>query len=128
MLKKSLSFAFIILLLNAFSFNFAFAGSKENKEARFAARVKENVRKLGTGKDARVEVKLRDKTKLKGYVSQINENSFIVVEDNTNLATEVPYPNAKQVTGQNLPAGVKIAIIAGIALAVIILVVYAAGK
>ena len=31
-------------------------------------KVKEVINKLGTGENARVEVKLRDQTKLKGYV------------------------------------------------------------
>ena len=118
MLKKSLSFALVILLLNAVSINSVYAGSKEEKEVRFAARVKENVSKLGTGKEAWIEVKLRDKTKIKGYVSQINENSFVVVEDKTNLATEVPYRNAKQVKGNNLSSGVTVVLVIAIVLAI----------
>ena len=118
MLKKSLSFALVILLLNAVSINSVYAGSKEEKEVRFAARVKENVSKLGIGKEARIAVKLRDKTKIKGYVSQVNENSFVVVEDNTNLATEVPYRNAKQVKGNNLSSGVTVVLVIAIVLAI----------
>ena len=121
-MKKSLSFVFVILLLNAISFNSVYAGSKEEREARFVARVKESVSKLGTGNDARVEVKLRDKTKLKGYVSQINENSFVVIEDQTNVATEVPYRNAKQVKGNNLSTGIGIAIGVGVAILVLFLI------
>ena len=119
MLKKSLSFALVILLLNAVSINSVYAGSKEEKEVRFAARVKENVSKLGTGKEARIAVNLRDKTKLKGYVSQINENSFTVVDEKTGNASEVPYSKAKQVKGNNLSTGVKIAIGVGIVLVVL---------
>jgi len=66
--------------------------------------------KLGTGKDARVKIKLRNGTKLKGYVSEINDESFFVVEDSTGATTEVPYPQTKQVKGNNLSSGAKIAI------------------
>lgn len=121
MFKKITILALIVLIFNAVGINLAYAGTKENKEARFAARVKENIAKLGTGKEARVEVKLRDKTKLKGYVSQINENSFVVVEDGTNAATEVPYPNAKQVKGNNLSTGTKILIVAGVVVAIFVI-------
>jgi hypothetical protein len=38
--------------------------------------VKEGIHKLGTGLDARIEVKLRDKTKLKGYVSEAGEDKL----------------------------------------------------
>ena len=95
------------------------AETKAEKDAKFADKVKTNITKLGAGKDARVEVKLRDKTKLKGYVSEINENSFVVVDEKTGAATEVAYPNAKQVKGNNLSTGVTIVI--GVAVAVIVL-------
>ena len=110
MFKKCLSFALIVLLLNAVGVSSVYADTKEEKEARFTERVRENINKLGTGTDARVEVKLRNKTKLKGYISQINENSFVVVEENTNISTEVPYSQAKQVKGNNLSNGAKLAI------------------
>ena len=42
-----------------------YADSKAEKEARFGEKVKEGVRRLGTGEATRVEVRLRDKTKLK---------------------------------------------------------------
>ena len=110
MFKKCLSFALIVLLLNAVGVSSVYADTKEEKEARFTERVRENINKLGTGTDARVEVKLRNKTKLKGYISQINENSFVVVEENTKISTEVPYSQAKQVKGNNLSNGAKLAI------------------
>ena len=122
MFKKILSFVLVVLMLNVVGVSSAYAGSKEEKDARSAARVKESVSKLGTGTDARVEVKLRDKTKLKGYVSQISENSFTVVDEKTGNASEVPYSTAKQVKGNNLSTGVKIAIGAGIIFLVFVII------
>ena len=121
MLKKMLSMLLIGLVMNL-GIVAVFAETTAEKEAKFAEKVKANIIKLGTGKDARVEVKLRDKTKLKGYVSQINENSFVVVEDKTGNASEVPYPNAKQVKGNNLSTGVKIAIVVGVIFIVSVLI------
>jgi small nuclear ribonucleoprotein (snRNP)-like protein len=108
-----------VLVFNLFLGTSAFANTKEDK---FAAKVKTNITKLGTGQDARVEVKLRDKTKLKGYVSQINENSFVVIQDTTGTATEISFPNAKQVKGNNLSSGVKIAIGVAVVVAIIVLI------
>jgi small nuclear ribonucleoprotein (snRNP)-like protein len=124
MFKKYLSSALIILLINLAFGTTAFAGTKADKEAKFAAKVKNELAKLGAGTDARVEVKLRDKTKLKGYISQINENSFVVVEDNTNTPTEVSYSQTKQVKGNNLSTGAKIAIGVGIGVAVVFVVLF----
>jgi len=88
--------------------------------------VSENISKLGTGKDARIEVKLKDGTKLKGYVSQINENNFVVTDENMGTSTEVPYPNAKQVKGNNLSGGVIIAI--GVAVILVVFFIIGAAQ
>jgi hypothetical protein len=118
MFKKYFTPILTILVFNLFLGSSAFANTKEDK---FTAKVKSEITKLGAGKEARVEVKLKDKTKLKGYVSQINENNFVVVDDKTGSATEVPYPNAKQVKGNNLSTGVKIAI--GVAVVFVVVLV-----
>ena len=101
MFKKYLTFALTFLVLNLSLSSVAFAETKEEKAAKFTEKVKVNVTKLGIGPDARVEVKLKDGKKLKGYISQINDESFTVVEDKTGNITEVPYPNAKQVKGRS---------------------------
>ena len=126
MFKKILSFVLIVLMLNAVGVSSAYAGSKEEKAARFTERVRAGISKLGTGTEARVEVKLQNKTKIKGYVSQANAKSFTVIDGN-GVATEVAYPNVKQVKGNNLSEGVKIAL--GIALiAALITFLYVAGR
>ncbi|HET8782387.1 MAG TPA: hypothetical protein VFM63_08215 [Pyrinomonadaceae bacterium] len=101
----------------------ALAGGSPEKEARFAQKVKTEIAKLGTGPDARVNLKLRDKTKLKGYISEVGDQSFAVVDDKTGAATTVAYPQVKQVQGNNLNTGVKIAI--GIAIVAIVLLILA---
>ena len=85
---------YLTLILTVFVVNLSLSASvfaETSKEAKHAEKVKVNITKLGTGKDARVEVKLRDKTKLKGYVSEINENNFVVVEDKMGASNEVAY-------------------------------------
>ena len=86
------------------------AKSKEEKAAEFAAKVKTEIAKLGTGTDAQISLKLRDKTKLSGYVSKIGEESFVIADAKTGTATEVAYPNVTQVKGNNLNKGAIIAI------------------
>jgi len=98
------------------------ASSKEEKEAKLSEKVKTGVSKIGTGPAARVEVKLRDKTKLKGYVGEMSENYFVVIDDKTGAAITVPYPQVKQVKGNNLSTGAKIAIGIGV---VVLLVLFA---
>ena len=99
----------------------AFAGGDPEKHAQFASKVKSEIAKLGTGPDARVEVKLRDKTKLKGHISEVGNEFFMVVDDKTGASTTVTYLQVKQVKGNNLATGVKIAIGVGIFLAVFLI-------
>src|SRR5215207_717174 len=126
MLKKILSLALAGSLMAAASARpvSAVTLTKAEKEARFVEKVKAGITKLGTGTEARVEVKLRDKTKLKGYISEASAEQFTVVDAKTGVATIVAYPQVKQVKGHNLSRGAEIAI--GIVLIVIpfIVVIY----
>ena len=122
MLKKYSVFALAVLTINLFLGAAVFgATTNEEKEAKFAAKVKSEITKLGTGKDARVEVKLKDGTKLKGYVSQINETSFVVMDEKTATPTEVPYQQTKQVKGHNHSE--RVAIILGVVIVVVVIVI-----
>ena len=122
MLKKFLSLALVGLLINLVSVNPVYAGSKEEKQARSAEQVKRGVLKLGTGTDARVEVKLRDRTKLKGYISEAGEDSFTVIDAKMGVAATVAYPQVKQVRGNNLSTGANIAIAVGGAVVLLLVV------
>jgi len=110
MLKNVLCLVLVGFLLSLAGVRPAYAGSKEEKETRFAEKVKEGISKLGTGTDARIEVKLRDKTKLKGYVSEAGEDSFVIVDEKTSATSRVTYAQVKQVKGNNLNTAVEIAI------------------
>lgn len=98
--------------------------SKEEKAAEFAGKVKAGITRLGVGPDARVMVKLRDKTKLNGYVSQIGDESFVVADVRTGVTTEVQYPDVARVKGNNLSTGATIAIAVGLAIGATILTLY----
>ena len=123
MFKKVLSVGLVGLLLCVTGVGLAYAGSKEEKETRFAEKVKEGISKLGTGAEARIEVKLRNKTKLKGYVSEAGEDSFVIVDEKTSAPSRVTYSQVKQVKGNNLSTAAEIAIGVGVVLLPIILVV-----
>lgn len=102
------------------------AKSAAEKQRRFTEKLKPGISKLGVGPAARVEVKLLDKTKLSGYISEVNDDSFVVT-DSHGTSTVVAYPNVSQVKGNNLSTGKKFAIAAVIvgALAIIYFAVFA---
>ena len=128
MFKKNLSvFLTVSLLLSLFAAPSALAASartKEEKEAELTAKVKAGVAKLGAGKDAEISVKLRNRTKLKGYVSRIEEESFVIADAKTGAETVVPYCVVTQAKGHNLSTGEIIIIAAAAGIGITLLVIY----
>jgi hypothetical protein len=128
MLKKFISIVLMIALVNLSGIVSAFAKSNTEKELRIAAKVKENIEKLGTGEKAKVKITLKDKTKIEGCVSEVQEDSFTVTDSKTGQETKVEYSQVKKVKGNNLSTGVRIAIGVGIGLAILVIAVLAKGK
>ena len=118
---KCTAVVLVAVLLNLICPSSAFATSKAENEARFAQKVKGQIAKLGTGPAARVDLKLRDNTKVKGYISEVGNESFVVVDDKSGSSTTVAYPQVKQAKGNNLSTGLKITIGVLILLAVSVL-------
>lgn len=124
MLKKVLSIVLTALLTNVAA-GVVYARSQDDQEARRLEKIRESVRKLGIGKDARVEAKLQDGRKVKGYIREATDDSFIVVEDKTGLVGTVNYSEVIQLKGRNgltaAKVGINIAkgvgIVAGVAAA-----------
>lgn len=109
-----------LLALSTISQQNASASSPREKETRLTEKVKAAIAQLGPGQSSIVNIKLRDKTKLSGYVSKIKDNSFVVTDLKSSETTTVAYPDVVQVKGNNLSTRTKIiitaAIIAGVAI------------
>ncbi len=78
-----------LLLLTAFGFQPAGAQSLGDQQA--TEKIRSKVQRMGVGVNARVEVKLHDKTRLKGYISDADQDSFTVVESKTGSSKTVSY-------------------------------------
>jgi hypothetical protein len=124
MFKKLFTLLLIALVVNLAGVRLAYADSKEEKQARFAEKIKANVLKLGTGEATRVKVKLRDNAKLEGFISDAGADSFTVTNGKTGVATVVAYPQVKIVQGNNLSTGAKIAIGVGVAAAILFIILW----
>jgi hypothetical protein len=124
MFSKLVTVLLVALMINLAGVRLAFADSREEKQARFAEKIKANLLKLGTGESTRVKVKLRDQTKLEGYISDAGAETFTVTNRKTGVATTVAYPQVKSVQGNNLSTGAKVAIGVGIAAAIIFIILW----
>ncbi len=120
MSRKVIFMLLFTLLTQASLVTPAMTKSNEEKIREHAAKVKLAIAKLGVGESVRVEVKLRDKNKLKGYIRDAAEDRFVVVDAKTGEAATVTYQQVKQVKGNNLSTGTKIVIWLAIAAGVLL--------
>lgn len=79
-----------------------------------ASKIKTQVQERGTGEKARVKITLRDKTEVRGYISQVNADSFQVTDRKTGKVSTVTYDSVDRVRGGGLSRGAKIAIWVGV--------------
>jgi hypothetical protein len=122
MFKKVCSLVLSALLLQAAAIP-AFAATNAEKEAKRADKVRTQLFKLGTGADARIQVVLRDKTKLEGFVSEAGADTFAVT-DRAGATTTVGYGQVSKAQGHNLSTGAKIGIGIGIGVAVTLIILW----
>ena len=92
------------IILSA-AFGFQAVRAETGEAARLAQEARIKVLKLGTGERARVEVKLRDDTKLKGHLSAAGADSFTITDARTGASTVVAYSDVAEVKkqGGNFP-------------------------
>ena len=117
MLKKLLSLLLTALLINV-SANVVYARSQDDEQARRIEKIKDNVFKLGLGEEARVEVRLHDGTKLKGYIREATDSNFTVV-DGKGIATTITYSQVAQLKGKNRLTATKVGIAAAKAVGIV---------
>jgi hypothetical protein len=124
MLKRIISFIVIVLLLNLISYSTVRANDLK-KDAKFAEKVKTSIAKLGTGREAKITVKLKDGSQIKGHVSEINDDNFSITSQENSSVTKIPYTKVRQVKGKNQLNGNMIKAAIGIGFLAVLLVAFA---
>jgi hypothetical protein len=76
------------------------ADVSHEKEILSAEQAKASIGRMDTGKDARVEVRLQDGGKLKGYINEASEDSFTIIDSRTGTARIVAYADVTKVSKQ----------------------------
>jgi hypothetical protein len=123
MLKIWLSLLLVYVLV--FTAAPVLAGTRAKKQAQTVEEVKAKVARIGTGVKARVNVRLNNGTKIKGYIEQSGEQEFTVRDKDTGASVRVPYTDVAKVEerkghstakwvaiGAGIGAGTLLAIIA----------------
>ena len=69
---------------------------------------------------ARVKVTLRDKTQMKGSISQIEDSSFSITDKKAGGTKSISYADVERIQGAGLSKGAKIAIVVGVGVAAVV--------
>ena len=115
MFKKYLSLALVFLLANVLTAVPALAGPKSSGQAQSIEQIKTKLAKIGVGEKARATVRLKDGTKIKGYVAEVRDTEFVMRDRKTNEPRTVSFQDVAKVesnrghsTARNLGLGIGI--------------------
>lgn len=128
MIKKSLTVALIALMLHLTNLQSVTAQTRTVNDAATINKIKANVSKRGTGEKARVNVKMLNGTKMKGFISQTGEDSFTLTDSKTKQTSTLAYSDIAQVKKQGMSTGTKILIGVGVGVAVTAVVLAVAAR
>jgi len=113
MWHKYLAFILAVVLSQALGAGVVCAQTNTDNGAQAIEQSKSKVARMGTGEKARVTVRLKNGQKLKGYIAQAQENSFVLRDRKTDAPTEIAYSDVAKVesnrghsTARNLGIGI----------------------
>ncbi len=123
MYKKYLVLALIVLTLNLTGGRLLFAQTQSDQDAKEIQKIKTKVAKYGTGEKAKVWVQLRNQTKIKGFISAIDADSFTVTDKKTGTTTAIDYAQVKNVSRSHISTTGKIIFAVAVAVPVTIFMI-----
>ncbi|HSK73118.1 MAG TPA: hypothetical protein VK892_15580, partial [Pyrinomonadaceae bacterium] len=90
-------------------------------------KIKLEILKLGVGPDARIKVKLSDNRIVKGFVSERNNDDFIVTDEKSKFTTRIKFSDVKKINFSD-NKGLKAIAAVGIVLTIVIVNIIATLK
>ncbi len=124
MFKKAFAIILSGILLSTI-FGAPSASAKDADSTRQVSAVKAKVQNIGVGERARVEVKMRDDSKVKGYVSAAGEDTFTVTDSKTGAARTLNYADVAKVSKPGSSTRKTIIISAAVAAGVVVAIIFA---
>jgi hypothetical protein len=122
MFKSLLSAALAVVLLAGGSLP-VFA---QTVDASNAEKIKAVVARRGVNEKKRVRVKMLSGVKMKGYISQIGDDSFTLAISKTRQPVVIAYRDVSKVESGGLSGGARVGIIVGAAVGAGLLITYLA--
>lgn len=120
MLKTHVSLLVAVMLLLATTSHPAVAsqsGSQGGSQAPTVEAVKSRIARLGIGAKAKATIRLKNGTKVKGYVAQADDEDFVIRDRKTDAPTTIRYADVLKVednkghsTARNVAIGVAVGV------------------
>ncbi|HEX8922809.1 MAG TPA: hypothetical protein VF766_15140 [Pyrinomonadaceae bacterium] len=100
------------------------AGTRPDKQDESVEQVRAKIERLGIGEKARATVRLKNGTKIKGYIDQVRSDDFVIKDRNTGAPMNILYSDVSKVESNKGHStakmlGIGIAIGVGVVLAII---------
>ena len=93
-MKKTITLLLALLLTNLLYVN---AAARAPKQDLTPEQTKAKIARVGTGERAKVTVWTKDGKKTKGYVSQTNENDFVLRDRKTDAPATIAYSDVTKI-------------------------------
>lgn len=94
---KRIPAIFVLAVFLAATIGFHPVWAQTMKELQATEKARASVLKLGVGQTARVEIKLQDQTKIRGYVSEAGQDTFTVIDQKTGTSQKLSYADVAEV-------------------------------
>jgi hypothetical protein len=91
-----------VIISVLFAWTFLVSNSVCAQTERDSRLVRSILLELGTGPDTRMEVELKDHTKLEGYLVEIEGNYFLIANPGTHEGILIEYVDVLKLKGHNL--------------------------
>jgi preprotein translocase subunit SecF len=115
MLKTRLSFLVAVMLLLVTVPHPTIA--KQANQAPTVEAIKSKVARIGVGAKAKATIRMKNGTKVKGYIAQVQEDDFVVRDRKTDAPTTIRYSDVLKVEenrGHSTARNVAIGVAAGV--------------
>jgi hypothetical protein len=85
-----------------------------------SSKIRTQVQERGTGEKAKVKMALQDKSIVKGYISQVDAQSFRVTDKKSGQVTTIAYKDVAKVKKSGMSTGAKVGIGVGVTVGVLV--------
>lgn len=123
MSRRYTAIVLIALMINMASGLSIFAQTQNDRDNESLRKIKIKVAKLFSERRGKVIVKHNDGTKIKGYITEVKEDSFSISESKNGTITAVQYPQVKSLNRDALPIAAKILITTAASLGIVIVLI-----